>query len=135
MERIRERVMAKILHRDAVSAVVGIVDGVQRLMQIPYKVNDVTDGFSALQRIGGLVLKDSALLFDAARHTSFRAAVLVQLTLVLPSRNIDVMPGTVLALVADVIGPGRGIHNQVCSRIAAPASQFCIDGILSQQFL
>src|SRR5713101_2085301 len=80
------------------------------------------------------VLKDSALLFDGARHTSFRAAVLVQLTLVLPSRNIDVMPGTVLALVADVIGPGRGIHHQVCRRIAAPASQFRIDGVLAKKF-
>ena len=102
--------MAKVFHRHTVSAVVGIVDGVQRLVQIAYKVNEVTDGFSALQRIGGLVFQDCALLFDGARHTSFRAAVLVQLTLVLPSRNIDVMPGTILALVAHIIRPGRGLH-------------------------
>src|SRR5260370_8214565 len=116
--------MAKIFHRHAVSAVVGIVDGVQRLMQIPYKVNDITDGFSALQRIGGLVLKDSALLFDGARHTSFRAAVLVQLTLVLPSRNLDVMPGTVLALVSDVIAPRRTTHPHAPHRLATPPCSF-----------
>src|SRR5712692_9621223 len=135
MKRVLEWIMAKIFHRDTVSAAVGIVDGVQRLVQIAYKVDEVTDGFGPLQRIGGLVLKDSALLFNGARHASFRTAVLTQLSLVFPPRNIDVMPGAVLAFVAHVIRPCRGIHHEVGCRIATPASQFRIDGALAKKFL
>src|SRR5260370_17459637 len=84
MERIHERLVAEVLHRHAVSAVVGIVDGVQRLMQIADKVDKGTDGFGALQRIGGLVLQDSALLFLGGRPASFRAPVTPPVSFVLP---------------------------------------------------
>src|SRR5438094_4450388 len=100
MERIGQWLMAKILHRHAISAVVCIGDGVQRLMHVADKVDEVTDRFGALQRIGGLILQNGALLFDGARHASFGAAELRQIALVFAARNIDVMPWTVLALVA-----------------------------------
>src|SRR6266852_1765789 len=96
MERVEERFMAKIFHRHTVSAVVGIGDGMQRLMQIADKMDEVADRFGTLQGIGGLVFQDGALLFDCTRYTSLRTAISVQLPLVLPPRNIDVMPGTVL---------------------------------------
>src|SRR5260370_359766 len=76
MQRVGERVMAKIFRWHAVSAVVGIIDGVQRLVQISDKMDEVADCFRALRRISGLVFQDGALLLDGARHTAVGAAVL-----------------------------------------------------------
>ncbi len=77
MERIEKRFMVKIFHRDTISAVVGIGDGMQWLMQIGDKMDEIPYCFGALQGIGGLIFKDGALLFDGARHASFGTAVSV----------------------------------------------------------
>src|SRR6266446_320023 len=100
MESVGERFMAKIFHRRTISAVVCVGDGMQRLVHIADKMDEVANRFGALKRIGGLVFQDGTLLFDRVRHTSLRTAVHVQFTVMLPPRNIDVMPGSVLALVA-----------------------------------
>src|SRR6266581_3951110 len=83
MERIEKRFMVKIFHRHTVCAVVGIGDGMQWLMQIAYKMDEIAYCFGAFQGIGGLIFQDGALLFDGARHASFRTAVPVKLSLVL----------------------------------------------------
>src|SRR5258707_7921800 len=66
MLRVKKRLVTKILHRHTVSAVVGIGDGVKRLMHVPDKMNEVADGFGALQGIGRLVFSYGALLFACA---------------------------------------------------------------------
>src|ERR1700687_791676 len=134
-ERVEERFMAKIFHRHAVSAVVGIGDGMQRLMQIADKMDEVAYRFGALQGIGGLVFQDGGLLFDCTRHTSLRTAISVQLPLMFPPRNIDVMPGTVLALIAHIVRPCRGIYHEVRRGIAAPAPQLRIHWVVAKNLL
>src|SRR6266576_5571825 len=104
-------------------------------MHIADKMDQVAYRFGALHWIGGAVFQDGALLFDRAGHTSLRTAVSVQIPLVFPPRNIDVMPGPVLALIAHSIRPGRSIHQQVRRRIATPASQLRIDGVFTKKLL
>src|SRR5882672_12008892 len=105
MESVGERFVAKIFHRRTISPIVGVGDGMQRLMHIADKMDEVAYRFGALQGIGGLVFQDGALLFDRAGDASISATELVQRPLVFPPRNIDVMPGSVLALVAYIIRP------------------------------
>src|ERR1700739_3932350 len=111
MQEVGERLMVKIFHRYAISAVISVGDGVQRLMHVADKMDKVAYRFGSLQRIGGLVFQDGALLFNRARHASFRAAVFRQVSLVLAPRYVDVMPWAVLALVAHIVRPGGGIHQ------------------------
>src|SRR5260370_2370220 len=96
----------------------------QRLMHIADEMNEVAYRFSALQRIGGLLFQDGALFFNRARHTSFGAAVAVQLPLVFPPWNIDVIPGTILALVAHITRPARSLHYPRIVCHAPPDAHF-----------
>src|SRR5229473_2934850 len=127
--------MVKILHRDAISTVISIGDGVQWLMQVADKVGEVAYRFGTLHWICGLVFQDGVLFFDRTRYASFCAAVLRQISLVLAPGNVDVVPGAVFALVAHIVGPSRGIHQQVRRTIAAPAPEFWIDRIVTQKLL
>src|SRR6267143_2892989 len=135
MESVGARFVAKIFHRHTISPVVGVGDGMQRLMHIADKMDEVAYRFSALKRIGGLVFQDGALLFDRARHTSLWTAVSVQFTVTFPPRNIDVMPGSVLALVAYIVRPCRGIYHQVRRSIPTPASQLRIHRVVAKKLL
>src|SRR5260370_18281545 len=99
-EGLEDGFMEKIFHRHAVPAAVGVVDGMQRLMHIADKVDEVADRFGALYEIGGLVFQDGPLLFDRPRHASFGTAGFVQLSLLLPTMNIGVIPRPFLPLVA-----------------------------------
>ena len=76
-----------------------------------------------------------ALLFDHAGHTSLRTAVSVQIPVMFPPGNIDVMPRPVLAVTAHIIRPCRSIHQQVRRRIATPAFQLRIDGVFTKKLL
>src|SRR5580704_13174213 len=98
---IGERVVMKVLHGNAVAAIVGIVGGVQGLVHVADKMDQVADRFGALHRIGRGVLQDGALRFNCASHATLGAAVFVQRTLLFSSWDINVMPGAVVALVAD----------------------------------
>ena len=135
MESVGERLVAKIFHRHAVSAVVGIGDGVQRLVHIAHKVDEITYRFGAFQGIGGLVFQDGTLLFNSARHTSLPTAVSAQIPLMFLPRNVDVVPRTVLALIAHIIRPCRRIHHQIRRGIPAPAFQLRIDGVVAKKLL
>src|SRR2546426_7443257 len=57
VQRIGERFMVEIFHRDAVSPVVGIIDGMQRLMQIPDKMDRSEEHTSELQSPCNLVCR------------------------------------------------------------------------------
>ena len=111
----------KIFHWNAVSAIVAIVDEVQRLVHVACKVNEIANGFGAFHWISRLVFQYSALFIDCSRHTSVAATVLLQRAFVRSPRNVDVMPGAIVPLVAHVIRPRRSIHHEVRSSIAAPA--------------
>jgi len=88
-----------------------------------------------LQLVGRLILQDSALLPDRARDAAFAAAVLVQRALMLPQGNINVMPWTVVAFIAHIIRPCGSIHHQIHRRVAAPALEFRVDGIIGEDLL
>src|SRR5215472_5090147 len=49
MLRIELRLVMQIFHRNAISAVVAIVDDMERLVQIADKMNEVADGLGAFQ--------------------------------------------------------------------------------------
>src|SRR5439155_1402580 len=72
--RIEARFMAKVFHGHAITAVVGVGDGMERLMHIADKVDEVADRFATLGGISGLVFQNGALFFDCARHAAFGAA-------------------------------------------------------------
>jgi len=107
----------------------------QRLVQVTDKMNEVAEGFGALQGFGGFVFQNDAQLFDRARHAAVGAAVFRQKSFVFSPRDINVMPGAVMAFIAHVIGPGGSIHEQVIRGVATPALEFGINGILAEQLL
>jgi hypothetical protein len=53
----------------------------------------------------------------------------------LPPRNVNVMPWTIVALVAHIIGPCGRVHHQIHRRAAAPALELRIYGIVGEDFL
>jgi len=104
-------------------------------MHVADKMNEVADGFGALQGIGGLVFQYGALLFDGAGHAAFGAAVFAQVPLVLPARNIDVVPGTIFAFVAHVIGQVEASTSRSVVELPHQRFSFGSIGLVAHKFL
>src|SRR5690349_13755891 len=122
----------KVFHGNAVSAIVAVVDDVQRLMHVADKMDEITDRPAALYRIGRLIFQNGALLYNRLRHASVLAAVFVGRAFMLSARNVDVMPRPIVPLVADVIWPRGSIHQHVRSGVAAITLQLGINGVFAE---
>src|SRR5882724_9546928 len=66
-------------------------------MHVADKVDQVPYSFGALHRVSRLVLQESALLLDRERDTACSAAIFVQRALMLPQRNVNIVPWTIVA--------------------------------------
>src|SRR6478609_7794687 len=101
----------QVFYRHAISAFIGVGDGMQRLVQISNEMDDVSQRLRLLCRIGILVFQNGQLLADRFRNASFFSAKRLERSALRSSRYIDVMPGAVLPLSPHVVRPrGRVRH-------------------------
>src|SRR6266446_7261937 len=99
-------------------------------MHVADEVDQVPYSLGALHRVGGFVLQERALLLDRECDTTFSTAIFAERALVFPQRNVNVMPWTVVALIAHIIRPRGRVHHQIGRRVPAPALELRVDGII-----
>src|SRR5947208_4647552 len=123
MQQIQQRFVMKVFHWDAVSAIVAVVDGVQRLVHVTDKMDEIPDRFRAFYGIRRLIFQNGALLFNRARHAPVRAAVFLDRAFMLSTRNIDVMPRPMVPLGPTIVRPRGSITHPTAMAVDKPELQ------------
>src|ERR1700733_13529252 len=129
------RLASKIFQRDAVAALVVVRRRVQRLMKVADEVNGVAERFGAFGGLGGFIFENRDLRGERFVNAAFFAAIWIEFAVTArgASRDVDVVPRTVAALAADIVGPRCGVAHRVVDGGAAVALELRVDGIFFQQ--
>src|SRR5512136_458774 len=99
------RLAPEIIHWHAISTLIVVGNGVQRLVQIAHEVNDVAERLGSLRSVPILVLQNSELVLDGLRDATLFPAEIAERRALGSARNVDVMPRPVFRRAANIVRP------------------------------